>query len=564
MKYCNSEYGSLHLVRGVVETNCETSSPAQHIKMLRSTIAALTLCMAAGKASNLTQIDPPTIEGMLETLRNFEQAAMQSGGSRSIAKGYNRSAEYVLRSLSEFGTEFDIHQQYFTVPVFTEVEKPVLSFFGSSETISLSRCETRTGWQHYESACDYSGVRYGGNTGGRMVPVSAPVQAVDRPCDLVGFSGFIAGRIAVLTVSNECDYFVMVTNAQTAGASGVLLSNPDGTSGIPGGRVFDSATWTPSVVLPRIPTIGITATTRVLLMQRVNDLAVRIETSTIIKIEHTFNIIATSRFGNLDSVLMIGSHLDSVPEGPGINDNGSGSSVVLELATQYAKAKRRNAKSNKSESAVRFAWWGAEEIGLMGSRYYVDDLVDHYPLDLAKIRGYLNFDMEAGPNYVRMIYDAATAPEPARQGSIILQNQFISAWNHMSLSYGKTAMYGGSDFLPFILAGVASSGLATGASSVKSEDERTAHGGLANTPLDPCYHAPCDTVDNVNQKCLIECASALYHVFVGIIESPLPARPVISHQDLKANYQRNLLKSKKGFAMSCDAQDYDTVNEDEL
>eukprot|EP01060_Flectonema_neradi_P032700 TRINITY_DN5253_c0_g2_i1.p1 TRINITY_DN5253_c0_g2~~TRINITY_DN5253_c0_g2_i1.p1 ORF type:complete len:545 (+),score=99.89 TRINITY_DN5253_c0_g2_i1:51-1637(+) len=528
--------------------------------MLRSTAAALTLCAAAGRVSNLTQIEPPTLDGMLETLRNFEQAAIENEGSRSIAKGYNKSAEYVLSELSQFTDELDIHQQYFTVPVFSELEKPTLTFIGSE--LPLSRCETRTGWQHYESGCDYSGVRYGGNTNGLPLAINAQVQQVFSPCHAAGFSGFPAGRIAVLTVNSECDYFVMVTNAQNAGAAGVLLANPDGTAGIPGGRVFDSATWNPSVSLPHIPTIGITATVKTLLLER-PDPVVRMELKTTIKIEHTFNIIVNSRFGDLDSVLMIGSHLDSVPEGPGINDNGSGSSVVLEMAKQYARSKRRNAKKNKNESGVRFAWWGAEEIGLMGSRYYVDDLVEHYPHDLAKIKGYLNFDMEAGPNYIRMVYDGTTAPEPAREGSIILQNQFIDAWGHMSLSYAMTAMYGGSDFLPFILAGVASSGLATGAGGLKSDSERTAHGGLANTPLDPCYHAPCDTVANVNHQCLEECATALYHVFMGILENPLPSRPVISHEDLKATYKKNILRSKKGFAMSCDAHDEDT-GEDEL
>ena len=87
---------------------------------------------------------------------------------------------------------------------------------------------------------------------------------------------------------------------------------------------------------------------------------VHLITDTLNEIRQTANVIAETPGGNPDKVVLVGSHLDSVPEGPGINDNGTGSAFNLELALQLAKMA---APANK----VRFAWWGAEEEGLLGS-----------------------------------------------------------------------------------------------------------------------------------------------------------------------------------------------------
>ncbi len=84
--------------------------------------------------------------------------------------------------------------------------------------------------------------------------------------------------------------------------------------------------------------------------------------------------------------------------GPGINDNGSGSSTILEIAEQLAALKY----TNKLQRQVRFAFWGAEELNLLGSQHYVDSLTD---AQRAKIYANLNFDMVGSPNYVRFVYD---------------------------------------------------------------------------------------------------------------------------------------------------------------
>ena len=76
------------------------------------------------------------------------------------------------------------------------------------------------------------------------------------------------------------------------------------------------------------------------------------------------NVIAEKEGVNDDNVVMAGAHLDSVPAGPGINDNGSGSAALLEIA--------QNLANHRPHNTLRFAWWGAEELGLLGSTAWVE------------------------------------------------------------------------------------------------------------------------------------------------------------------------------------------------
>jgi acetylornithine deacetylase/succinyl-diaminopimelate desuccinylase-like protein len=117
--------------------------------------------------------------------------------------------------------------------------------------------------------------------------------------------------------------------------------------------------------------------------------------STVSETREASNVIADTKEGREDCTVIVGAHLDSVPEGPGINDNGSGSATVLEIAEKMSEL------GIEPQNRVRFAFWGAEELGLFGSKHYVAQLDER---QLGDIAVYLNFDMVASPNYVRFIY----------------------------------------------------------------------------------------------------------------------------------------------------------------
>ena len=209
----------------------------------------------------------------------------------------------------------------------------------------------------------------------------------------------------------------------------------------------------------------------------------------------TYNVIAESLAGDPNTVVVVGAHLDSVFAGPGIQDNGSGSAAILEVAEQMAKVKPRN--------KVRFAWWGAEEDGLVGSTFYVNSLSS---AELDRISLYLNFDKIGSPNYVFHIYDGddsdGVGAGPGPEGSAQIEALFESFYTSVGEPFKGTDFSGGSDYGPFIAVGIPSGGLFTGAELVKTDEEAAIWGGTAGDQYDPCYHLACDTFDNISLHAL--------------------------------------------------------------
>lgn len=199
----------------------------------------------------------------------------------------------------------------------------------------------------------------------------------------------------------------------------------------------------------------------------------------------TTNIIAQTVGGDQDNCVMLGGHSDSVAEGPGINDDGSGSLTVLEVATQLTKFSVNN--------CVRFAWWAGEEEGLLGSDYYVSTLS---PEENGRIRLFMDYDMMGSPNYAYQIYNATNEANPA--GSQELRDLYVEWYKAHDLNYTFIPFDGRSDYDGFIRNGIPGGGIATGAEGVKTKEEAAMFGGKAGEWYDPCYHQLCDDVKNVD------------------------------------------------------------------
>ncbi len=208
-----------------------------------------------------------------------------------------------------------------------------------------------------------------------------------------------------------------------------------------------------------------------------------------------YNVIAELPGKNFDNVVMAGAHLDSVIAGPGINDNGSGSAALLETALMMANSNLPN--------TLRFAWWAGEEQGLIGSTDYVAGLSQ---AELDRIALYMNYDMVGSPNYIFMVYDADEstfeAPVVVPPGSGAIEDIYESYYTAVGEPYDDTEFSGRSDYQAFILAGIPSSGLFTGAEEIKTEEQEAIWGGTAGEQFDPCYHKACDTYDNVDLHAL--------------------------------------------------------------
>jgi Zn-dependent M28 family amino/carboxypeptidase len=210
-----------------------------------------------------------------------------------------------------------------------------------------------------------------------------------------------------------------------------------------------------------------------------------------------FNVIAEKTGVNDDNVVMAGAHLDSVIQGPGIQDNGSGSAALLETALMMAKLKPQN--------TLRFAWWAAEEQGLVGSRDYVTGLSQ---AERDRIALYMNYDMIGSPNYFFGVYDAdeSTFPAPAGvpipPGSEAIEDVYESYYTLVGEPYDDSEFSGRSDYQAFIQNGIPAAGLFTGAEVRKTAAQQAIWGGTTGAQFDPCYHLACDDYDNIDLHAL--------------------------------------------------------------
>ncbi|MFD7913729.1 M28 family metallopeptidase [Streptomyces sp. NPDC059752] len=218
-----------------------------------------------------------------------------------------------------------------------------------------------------------------------------------------------------------------------------------------------------------------------------------------------YNLIADWPGGDPNSVLMAGSHLDSVTAGAGINDNGSGSAAVLETALAVSRAGLQPTKH------LRFGWWGAEELGLIGSKYYVNNLP---AAEKAKLSGYLNFDMIGSPNPGYFVYDDDPTIEQT------FKNYYAGLGIPTEI---ETEGDGRSDHAPFKSAGIPVGGLFSGADYTKTAAQAQKWGGTSGQAFDRCYHSSCDSLTNINDTALDRNSDAVaYAIWTLGAATPVP------------------------------------------
>ncbi|KAJ9658983.1 Leucyl aminopeptidase yscIV [Neophaeococcomyces mojaviensis] len=313
---------------------------------------------------------------------------------------------------------------------------------------------------------------------------TAPLVAVSNlGCATSDYPPQATGAIVLISRGN-CTFAQKVTNAAAARAlAAIVYNNIEGTiAGTLGG------------LGEYVPTVGTDlATGKSLLasLQNGTNLIATLEVNSVLENRTTFNVIAETKSGNHDSVLALGAHTDSVEAGPGINDDGSGTIGLLNVAIALSNFTVTN--------AVRFCFWSAEEFGLLGSTYYVTTLNETAPQELAKIRAYLNFDMIASPHYAYMIYDgdgsAFNLTGPA--GSAEIESMFEDYYTAAGKTFNATAFDGRSDYGPFLDVGIAAGGIFTGAEEIKTDEGQDIWGGEEEIAYDVNYHQAGDNIFNL-------------------------------------------------------------------
>jgi Zn-dependent M28 family amino/carboxypeptidase len=460
------------------------------IGAVAATVAALLLAPVAQAVDDVNTSrlrQGVTAGGILEHMRTFQRLANANDGNRAAATpGYDASADYVQRRLERAGYEVSRH------------EFP----FARWEQLGPATLQ-REGQAAYtegppEGGGDYVVAQFSGS-GNVTAPLVTTNDIVLEPtgdpgsgtsgCEEADYAGQeLTGKIA-LVERGTCPFVDKVTLAQSLGAVAVLIFN-DGYEGRTEPFQIGAPPFTAIPVAMTSYEVG-SALYTALQSGPVN---VTFNVQTFTEEVTQENVIADSTTGDPERTIVVGAHLDSVEEGPGINDNGSGSGTLIEIAEEISELPRN------PRNRIRFAFWGAEEAGLVGSTAYVGDLIESNEID--DIEANLNFDMLASPNFVRFVYDGDNSSgegDVGPPGSAEIEQVFLDYFESVGLPTDPTAFDGRSDYGPFIApeAFVPAGGLFSGAEGVKTPEQEAVYGGAAGSWYDPCYHQACDTFATV-------------------------------------------------------------------
>ena len=438
-----------------------------------------------------------SLQGVREHQAAFQEIADANGGNRfSGLPGHDASVDYVVQRLRAAGYQPTV--QSFEYLASTPLGPSTLQQTAPTEATYIEGTDFQVMDQSDEGdvtaavtvvdvVLDLPRAPVTSGCDGAFATDPVTGENVPDPGGPDDFASFPAGNIALIQ-RGTCSFETKAANAAAAGAVGVILFNqgntPEREGLINGTLAATNASGIP-VVEATFALGAEWATTA--------DLQMHIFANVLRETKTTSNVLAETKTGNDSNVVMVGAHLDSVIAGPGINDNGSGSAAILEVAEAMKKVKPAN--------TVRFAWWGAEESGLVGSDFYVNNLTG---AERENIALYLNFDMVGSPNFVRFVYDGSGdefgLPGPA--GSAAIEDLFNKFYADRGLAFEPTEIDFRSDYAAFFDNNIPFGGLFTGAEGIKTPAQVAIYGGTAGQQYDPCYHLACDTFANNNDAVL--------------------------------------------------------------
>jgi Zn-dependent M28 family amino/carboxypeptidase len=407
-----------------------------------------------------------TADAMMAHLKKLQEIADASGGNRALGTpGFDASVDYVANTLRDKG--FDVQTPDFEVRL-PFADDPSLTVAGKS--VAAKPLE-------YTKGTPPEGVS------GPLVPA----RVEDTPgCTASDYDGLPVAGAVVLVDRGKCPFGDKETVAAERGAVALIVANNENGDEM-GGTLGEKTDV-------KIPVISVTKAMGQRLRAAPGPTTIKLNAG--VRNERTRNVIAQTKTGSTANVVMVGAHLDSVPEGPGINDNGSGVAAILETAVQLGASPQVN-------NAVRFGFFGGEEAGLLGSNNYVQSLNEDALKDIAL---YLNFDMLGSPNPGYFTYDGDQSTRPndnqgvprVPEGSAGIERTLVAYLKGAGKPAEDASFDGRSDYDAFTKSGVPAGGLFSGAEENKTAEDAKRWGGQANQPFDPNYHKATDTLDKID------------------------------------------------------------------
>jgi Zn-dependent M28 family amino/carboxypeptidase len=427
----------------------------------------------------------------------LQQIATLNDDTREVfSPGYAESLDYVVQTLRDAG--YNPKTTQFNYPVWTESKPAVLNLVSPAPGKTY---RPGTAADDGSPNVDFITMANSPTVELSKAPVfpvgeidDPPVGGGDSGCKAEDYAG-VSGKVA-LVQRGTCSFVAKWQFAQAAGATGVIIYN-EGNTPERQNPIFVDNQPSPDATIAAVITSYTLGNDLLQAYKAGKNPTVDFKVYGFFQDRFLNQVIAETRGGDPNNVVVVGAHLDSVPEGPGINDDGSGTATLLAQAEELASG------HYNLRQKIRFAWWGAEENGLVGSSYYAKTLSD---AEVKKIDVMLDYDMLSSPNYIRGIYDGdgddpsedpnvPNPPGPAGSGRV--EDVFDEWFKAQGLKSERGAFDGRSDYVGFTLRGIPSGGVFAGAEGVKTPAQEAIYGGAAGAWYDPCYHQICDNLTTV-------------------------------------------------------------------
>jgi hypothetical protein len=407
-------------------------------------------------------------------MKNFQAIADANPGldghpSRNSGEpGYWASVQYVAQKMEAAGYDVTIQPYKFTYSSF--VGTPTWSQSSPTARNFTLVNDWNPGTSNGAANADMK------PAGGIVLPPT-PTSSSTSGCTASDFSGFVSGRIALIQ-RGGCNFGVKVLNAQAAGATGVVIFN----EGNPGRTAVVNGSLLDANDQPFIPSIPVAFTSFDIGQQLYNQYQAGTPPHMTLSIQvvvdpnrDDWNVIAESKGGDKNHVVVVDAHLDAI-YGAGMLDNASGSATILNIAEQMKRVNPRN--------KLRFIWFGGEELGLLGSEFYVNNLTS---TERSHIGYDLDADVTATPNYLIGVLDPAgpdlfgrtvteTFPNRVYKASTVARDQAVEYLDSIGKNHEFLSPVG-TDAISFNAVGIPASGVLTGQDCCKLQEEVDLFGG---------------------------------------------------------------------------------------
>jgi Zn-dependent M28 family amino/carboxypeptidase len=434
-----------------------------------------------------------TVPEIVKHQVQLQRIATENDDTREVfSQGYQDSLDYVVETLTKAGYRPQVTQ--FNYPFWSETAPGVLNMVAPTpKTYRYGTAESDPATVDFITMANSPAANLDDV---EVVPVGGivdpPTGGSQSGCKAEDYAG-VEDKVA-LVQRGTCPFIDKWQFAQAAGAKAVIIYN-EGNAPDRQDPIFVDNQPDPPATIPAVITSYTLGNDFLQAAKDGKKPTVDLVINGKFTDRYLPQVIAETRGGDPNNVVVVGAHLDSVPEGPGINDDGSGTATLLAQAEELASG------HYQPRQKIRFAWWGAEENGLIGSSYYARTLSDK---EAAKIDVMLDYDMLASANYILGVYDGdGDDPEegvehpPGPEGSGKVEDVFDDWFRAQGRPTVKGAFDGRSDYVGFINRGIPAGGIFAGAEGVKTAQQEQWYGGSAGSWYDPCYHQICDNISTL-------------------------------------------------------------------